>query len=312
MQNRKLLALTAVGLAAAISVPTIAFGNARRNDPAGTLNGFQAIQTPVQALMNGAQEAPTPGDSDGAGAAAFTFDITDPLSPTIGDAQVCWDITYTGLTGTPVAAHIHRGAVGVAGPIVVLPANTSLPNLTSTGTTGCADMQGNLAAEIVTNPSAFYVNVHTTDFPGGAIRGQLATGTPSAGEAHYLPTPLRAYDSRLAAGPKIQSGETRTINLQSGFTLAAPTVKVMAVPPGATAAIITLTVAETNAPGGFLTIYSAASPQPATSSINWKAADQDIAVGTQVAVDAAGNVKVTDGINTAATHFIIDVVGYVY
>jgi hypothetical protein len=129
---------------------------------------------------------------------------------------------------------------------------------------------------------------------------------------HLLPTPLRAYDSRLLAGPKIQPGETRTINLNNGFTLNAPTVQTPAVPAGATAAIITLTIAETNAPGGFLTIYSAASAQPATSSINWKAADQDIAVGTQVAVDPSGNIKVTDGVNTAATHFIIDVVGYLY
>ncbi len=131
-------------------------------------------------------------------------------------------------------------------------------------------------------------------------------------EAHLLPTPLRAYDSRDAAGPKIQPGETRTISLTTGHTLTAPTVKVLAVPPGATAAIITLTIADTNLPGGFLTIYSAASPQPATSSINWKAAGQDVAVGTQVAVDATGSVKVTDGVGTAATHFIIDVVGYMY
>ena len=158
----------------------------------------------------------------------------------------------------------------------------------------------------------YYVNVHTSDFPGGAIRGQLSSGPAPAGSVHLLPTPLRAYDSRDAAGPKIQPGETRTISLTTGHTLAAPTVNVLAVPPGATAAIITLTIADTNAPGGFLTIYSAASPQPATSSINWKAADQDVAVGTQVAVDATGSVKVTDGAGTAPTHFIIDVVGYMY
>jgi hypothetical protein len=316
MENRKLFALTAVGLAAAISVPTIAFGNARRTDPTGSLAADHAAQTPLVALMDGPQDltptTPT-GDADGTGAASFTFNIVNAADATTAGAQVCWDLTYSNLTGTPVAAHIHRGAVGIAGPVVVPQAPvTSFPNLTATGTTGCIGLSGVLATEIVGTPANFYINVHTTDFPAGAIRGQLSTGAASAGEAHYLPTPLRAYDSRLAAGPKIQPNETRTISLRSGTTLAAPSVKVLAVPPGATAAIITLTIAETNAPGGFLTIYSAASPQPATSSVNWKAADQDIAVGTQVLVDTAGNVKVTDGINTAATHFIIDVVGYVY
>jgi CHRD domain len=310
MANKRLFAFTAVGMAAAIAVPTIAFGNARRDVDDSTLHFLKAAQTPYVALLDGAQEVPTAGDTDGTGTAAFTFDITDPVSTTDG-AQVCWDISYKNLTGTPTLAHIHTGATGVPGAPVV-PATGSLTNLTATGSTGCLPIAGATAQSIVTNPAGFYVNVHTSDFPAGAIRGQLSAGSAPAGEAHLLPTPLRVYDSRDAAGPKIQSGETRTISLTTGHTLAAPTVKVLAVPPGATAAIITLTIAETNAPGGFLTIYSAASPQPATSSINWKAADQDIAVGTQVAVDATGSVKVTDGVGTAATHFIIDVVGYMY
>ena len=303
MEKKSLFALTAVGLAAAIAVPTIAFGNAR-NDPAS-----QVINTPIVAMLNGPNglTATTPtGDPDGTGAAAVTFDLTT------SSENVCWDFTYSGIA-QPTAAHIHAGAAGVAGGIAI----TFTPgSLGATSSTGCADLltapEVTAAAAIVANPANFYVNIHNGEFPAGAIRGQLATGTAPAGLMHLLPTPLRAYDSRDAAGPKIQSGETRTISLTTGHTLAAPTVKVMALPPGATAAIITLTIAETNFPGGFLTIYSAASPQPATSSINWKAADQDIAVGTQVAVDAAGNVKVTDGVGTAATHFIIDVVGYLY
>ena len=159
----------------------------------------------------------------------------------------------------------------------------------------------------------FYVNVHTSEFGGGAIRGQLAEGPAPAGSMHFLPEPVRAYDSRLGTNTPLAASETRTISLASGTDLAGDPV--MAVPPGATAAIITLTATETGGPG-YLSVYSAAVPspaageEPATSNLNFSGAGLSIAVGTQVAVDAGGSIKVTAG--PAATEFIVDVVGYLY
>ena len=313
MENKKLFALTAVGLAAAIAVPTIAFGNARSNT-GGNLHAVQAAQTPLVARMDGPSDLTTSGtitptgDPDGSGTAAFTFDITNPLDPVAG-ANVCFDLAYSNLTGTPLAAHIHRGAAGVGGPVVVIP--PTLPGLTATGATGCVTIAGTLATEIVTTPAGFYINIHTSDFGAGAIRGQLSAGPAPAGEAHLLTTPLRAYDSRTKDGP-IALNTTRTINLGSGADGAGASH--VAVPAGATGAIVTLTVTGTSnaaSPGGFLKLYSGAlATPPATSTINWFGADQNMAVTTQVAVDQLGNVKVTDGAN--ATDFIIDVIGYTF
>jgi hypothetical protein len=70
--------------------------------------------------------------------------------------------------------HIHRGAAGVNGPIEVtlLEGATNTRRLITQFDTG-APMMGFDPAEICANPAGFYVNYHTTDFPGGAIRGQL-------------------------------------------------------------------------------------------------------------------------------------------
>src|SRR2546430_10359764 len=75
---------------------------------------------------------------------------------------------------TFIAGHIHLAPVGLAGAIVV-------PLFASPGTTARHIRQSGVAtpnagttgAALCTNPSAYYVNYHTTAFPGGAIPGQL-------------------------------------------------------------------------------------------------------------------------------------------
>jgi hypothetical protein len=299
MHRKSLAAITAVGVATAIAIPTIAFGNARNN--VGNEHFFQAAQTPYVMRLLGTNESPA-GDLDGTGIASVTIDVIDPALPAGG--EICWDLSYSGIT-QPTMAHIHTGAAGVNGPILV--PFVPFSDLGPTSATGCTSTSGAVAQQIVDNPSGYYVNVHTADFPAGAIRGQLVKGDPPAGEAHMLPAPLRAYDSRAGGGARIAAGDTRIISLANGVD--GKNATVVAVPPGATAAIVTLTVTETVA-GGFLTMYSAATTQPATSSINWFASNQTFAVSTQVAVDAAGQVKVSAG--SSSTQFIIDVTGYLF
>ena len=103
-----------VGLAAvagALTLPTIANGNARRNE--GTLSGLQLAETPFVADLKGSNEVPNPGDPDGAGAATISIDFVSATEP-----EVCWDVAFDGIA-TPTFAHIHRGAAGTSGDVVV-------------------------------------------------------------------------------------------------------------------------------------------------------------------------------------------------
>jgi hypothetical protein len=77
---------------------------------------------------------------------------------------------------TFVAGHIHQAAVGVAGPIVVPlfvspSAPTSARQIKQHGV--ATPNAGATGAALCANPSAYYLNYHTTAFTGGAIRGQL-------------------------------------------------------------------------------------------------------------------------------------------
>jgi hypothetical protein len=299
MKKTLLSAVAIAGVAGAFAVPTMVSGNARRTE--GSLSAMQLAETPFLAELSGANEVPA-GDPDGSGTAAVSFDAIDATT-----SEVCFDLAYTGIDA-PTAAHIHTGAAGANGGILI-----DFGTPTADSFSGCVDAPTADVDLILADPAGFYVNVHTGAFPDGAIRGQLAEGPAPAGSMHFLPEPVRAYDSRLAPNTALDASETRTISLSNGTDLEGDSV--MAVPPGATAAIITLTATETGGPG-YLSVYSNAVPapaageEPATSNLNFTTAGLSVAVGTQVAVDPAASVKVTAG--PASTHFIIDVVGYLY
>ena len=110
------------------------------------------------AALTGAAEAPGPGDPDGAGLARVALDP--------GSGQACLQLEVANIAA-PTLAHIHEGPAGVAGPIVV----DFTPTLTGDECVGGVD--GALLERITANPAGFYVNVHNTRFPAGAVRGQL-------------------------------------------------------------------------------------------------------------------------------------------
>ena len=111
--------------------------------------------------LRGAAEVPGPGDPDGKGHSLIVLK-TDSL-------EVCWVILVRDITLPATAAHIHVGAANVAGPVVV---GLSAPNARGLAL-GCAVVDEVLFNNLVNTPEQYYVNVHNSDFPAGAVRGQL-------------------------------------------------------------------------------------------------------------------------------------------
>lgn len=148
MKKLHILATTAVASLALAGCATVEEGIAE-----------EAAET-FYANLTGAAEVGG-GDVDGSGQAEIT--VSDELG------QVCWDLNDVRGIGPITAAHIHRGAAGTNGPPVFTLMRSNEGNWT-----GCTDASEFVQEFLEAAPSAFYVNVHTAEFPGGAIRGQLA------------------------------------------------------------------------------------------------------------------------------------------
>jgi len=142
-------------IAVAVALFGIASASAERLP--GSMHGGKPLET---ALLPGNEVPP-----HATAATGLTLITVNP-----GQSEVCWEITFSGLSAPATAAHIHFGPPGVAGAIVI---PTPVPNVTSGTGTGCAVVASPLAHDLAANPTGYYVNVHDSVFPGGEIRGQL-------------------------------------------------------------------------------------------------------------------------------------------
>ncbi|MEV6398917.1 CHRD domain-containing protein [Streptomyces sp. NPDC051907] len=118
------------------------------------------------AELSGANEVPVDGgpavnDPDGKAVA---------LVKVKGD-RVTFALRWHGFT--PSLGHIHQGAAGQNGAVKVPLFGTAMPDTVHSAAGQVAVTDAALAKSIRTDPAGFYVNLHSAEFPGGAVRGQL-------------------------------------------------------------------------------------------------------------------------------------------
>jgi hypothetical protein len=158
MTTRKLMALSCVGTA--LIVAGVAFA-----DPvAEGGRKFVTALTGQAELDGGALTA----DMDGRGTAHVFVNV--------GQRRVCWNLVDLANLDPLIASHIHQAPSNAAGPIRIAFFHFGEPIDLEGCTEGSDAFPFDRARlkDIIQHPENYYVNVHTSVYPGGAIRGQLS------------------------------------------------------------------------------------------------------------------------------------------
>lgn len=171
--------------------------------PGGEIRAQLINNTTVRYLagdLSGSKQVP-PVATAARGTVIVTYNTETNLLELAGD--------YQNLSDTVTEAHIHRGGLGVAGPVII-PLTTSRD---STGIiTGFAQFPDSLEAELLAGN--MYVNVHSAKYPNGEIRTQLMPTT--SGETHAFAVNLTG--AQAGSGSNATSNAAVIVDKITGMT----------------------------------------------------------------------------------------------
>ena len=146
---------------------------------------LQAAFAPVKGDVGFVQSNLTSGTGPVNAPSAFSFNSSGATNVLRRTGTGTYRVDVYNLPVAATASHIHAGAVGAGGPVIInftVPGANAISNdFGFSGTFGCSDVtarpaQGINSCEdfeqaLLLNNT--YVNVHSTANPGGEIRGQL-------------------------------------------------------------------------------------------------------------------------------------------
>jgi hypothetical protein len=179
MKSTPMKRMLAIGSVLAVTALTVA----ACTDTYPNLSSLAPAKVKYTATLTGTNEAPTPVVTTAAG----KLDLTKEDSVTI-----LYELSTTAQTDSITMAHIHAGAAGAAGPIMVWFFPTEASRAPGTGGGTAAAVNGIVRVGRITKAgTAFvapftwdslltrlgtgqsYINIHTRKFGGGEIRGQV-------------------------------------------------------------------------------------------------------------------------------------------
>lgn len=140
---------------------------------------------------NGAKEVtaagvPNQGDVNGSAIGTLTLDNGTGAGTT---GSAIFSLVIGNIDGSFTGHHIHSAPSTTTGPVVV---NFGDPATILTGTSASGTLTGTITGlpaatitSIFANPADFYYNLHSSSFPGGAVRDQL-TPVPEPGSAMVI------------------------------------------------------------------------------------------------------------------------------
>lgn len=132
-----------------------------------------AGSAPASAQQDGAQftvalsgqENVTAGDADGQGSARLDLDSQQ--------GTACYEITWKKLDGSVTAFHLHAARRGSNGPHWIDFFNGRSSDGKEGKASDCVRSTREKIEAVINDPSAYYLQLHSTAFEGGAVRGQL-------------------------------------------------------------------------------------------------------------------------------------------
>jgi hypothetical protein len=131
-------------------------------NPAGEIRDQVSPVARVSTTLTAVKERPKPKGNVRRAKGAFSATVTKEGT----SAVVAWRLTFSRLSGRAIAAHIHRGAPGKAGPVIVPLCAPCRSGARGQATVGAAALNA-------LETGRAYVNVHTVRNKAGEIRGQL-------------------------------------------------------------------------------------------------------------------------------------------
>ncbi len=131
-------------------------------NPAGEIRDQVSAVASIKTTLRAGQERPRPKGKLGRARGTFTATVTKSGAT----AVIAWRLTFSKLTGRAVAAHIHSGVRGKAGPVIV-----PLCAPCKSGARGRATVNASVLSTLEAGRA--YVNVHTRKNQAGEIRGQI-------------------------------------------------------------------------------------------------------------------------------------------